>query len=189
MPEGRARPRPGCRPALRVLLGLLMIGLGSASAAEDCLKRVFDQFCLAGDFEALLRQPPEPLFQQREGERRAAVYPQGQARIYVMAFRNRIYKVLRQDRPASPLRYQELSTALEAKYGSPQDRSSYPPYATDRNSQVAAIRRGEGEALRVWQGGPGWRVELSWTRDLGIALAYVAEQLDAQRRQAAQQGL
>lgn len=180
---------PNNRFPVRLLWLCLLAGTWSTGIADNCLKQAFGQYCLEGDFEALLRQPPEPLFQQQEGEQRAAIYSQGPARIYVMAFRNRVYKVLRQDRPSSPLRHQELLASLEGKYGPAQDQSTYPQYATDRAGRVAAIRRGEGQSLHVWRAGPGWRVELSWTRELGIAIAYVDDQLDKERRQAAQQGL
>jgi hypothetical protein len=173
---------------LALLLGAATFAGAAAGAGEACLKRVFDRYCLGGDLGALLRQAPQPLFQQTDGERRAAVYLDGRERVYVLAFRDRIYKVLRQHRPATHLRYQELASLLGEKYGRPEDRSLFPSYADSRSARVVAIRRGEGRAEQLWRPEPGWRVELSWTREMGVAVSYIAEQLDAQQRQVMERG-
>jgi hypothetical protein len=167
-----------------VLLASLAFPLAGAAAEENCLKRVFDRFCLGGDFEALPREGPAPLVQEREGQRQAAVFLDGLERLYVLAFKGRIYKVVRQIRPSTQLRFEDLNTLLAEKYGRPEDRSEFPPYAESRGRQVAAIRRGEGRAVKVWRSGKGWLVELSWTREMGVALSYVAEALDAERARA-----
>jgi hypothetical protein len=44
-----------------------------------------------------------------------------------------------------------------------------------------AIRRGEGIAMHVWKPSPAWHIELSWTREMGLALAYVATELSDAR--------
>jgi hypothetical protein len=179
--------RKTVRIPVPVVLLLLLWPL-SGSTAESCLKRVFDRYCLGGDFNVLVRQSP-PMRQQQEGEKQAAVYWEGRGETYVLAFRQRIYKVVREQRPSSQLHFQDLVELLTQKYGKPQDRSRFPHYADSRAARIVAIRRGEGRAEQVWNPGQGWLVELSWTRELGLALSYVAEQLDAERRRAAQQAL
>ncbi len=154
-----------------------------------CRKLVFGRFCLGGDFNALLQRTPAPLFTQKEGERHAAVYTGVHGRRYVMSFRGRIYKVLKEDRPSTELHFNDMTALLSEKYGQPEDRSHFPHYAVSRGARIIAIRRGEAKAAMVWRPESGWRVELSWTRELGVALSYVAEELDAQRRQAEEQGL
>ena len=54
---------------------------------------------------------------------------------------------------------------------------------------MVAIRRGEGQAVQVWSPGSGWSVELSWTREMGVAVSYIADKLDAERQAAMGQGL
>ena len=170
-------------------IGLLPASTATFSAGESCLKKVLDRYCLGGDFAALVRQPPTPLHQQKDGERNAAIYLEARGRVYVMAFRGRIYKILRQYRPSTQLRFQELSELLTQKYGPPTDRSRFPHYADSRGARLVAIRRGEGQAAQVWNAGTGWSVELSWTREMGLAVSYIADKLDAERRGAMGQGL
>jgi hypothetical protein len=170
-------------------LALLQVSQTTVFANESCLKQVLDRYCLGGDFAALVRQPPVPLYQQKDGERDAAIYLGGYGRVYVMAFRGRIYKILRQYRPSTQLRFQELGELLAQKYGPPTDRSRFPHYAGSRSAQVVAIRRGEGQAAQVWSPGSGWSVELSWTREMGVAVSYIADKLDAERQAAMGQGL
>lgn len=181
-----------CRyPASFFLLLLLSLQWSSttAAAAEDCLKQVYGHYCLGGDFDSLLRQPRQPLHQQRETNRQAAIYREGRERIYVMAYQGRIYKVVRQYQPATQLQFEDLESVLRDKYGPGEDVSKYPSYATSRGLRVASIRRGEGRAARVWHATPVWRVELSWTREMGVALSYVANELDQELRKAMERGL
>lgn len=174
---------------LLISIGLLSASIPTLAAGESCLKKVLDRYCLGGDFAPLVRQSPMPLHQQKDGERDAAIYLEAHGRVYVMAFRGRIYKILRQYRPSTQLRFQELSELLTQKYGPPTDRSRFPHYADSRGARLAAIRRGEGQAAQVWDSGAGWSVELSWTREMGVAVSYIADMLDAERRGAMGQGL
>jgi hypothetical protein len=173
-----------------VCLFLLLMGRGDpVFSQEACLKQVFNRYCLGGDMPTLLRQQPSPLHQQTEGELSAAIYYEGREQVYVMAFRGRIYKIVRRYRPATHLRFQDLENVLTDKYGSSEDQSRYPHYVDSRSGRVAAIRRGEGQARKVWIPDSAWLVELSWTREMGIALSYVARKLDQQRAALAEQGL
>ncbi len=180
-------------PLFRFVLPLTFLCMLSPAAAvaaqATCLKQVFGRFCLGGDINVLLQQAPAPLFTQRDGERHAAKYVGIHGRRYVMAFRGRIYKVVKEDRPSTELHFNDMTTLLSEKYGPPEDHSRFPHYAKTRGARTVSIRRGEGKAAMVWRPQAGWHVELSWTRELGVALSYIADELDAQRRQAMEQGL
>lgn len=168
----------------------LIVAAGSALAQQQpCLKPVFGQFCLGGDASAPLRSGTQPLIQQSDGERRALVFQDGPERVYVLSFRNLIYKVVRRYRAATQLRYEELYQVLRQKYGPGEDRSSFPATADTAGRRQATIRRGEGRAVHYWKAADDWHVELSWTREMGLALAYVATVLDDQQQAAADQGL
>lgn len=171
-----------------VVFFILAFAASSLSAAP-CLKQVFNRYCLGGDYRAQLAQPPHPLHQQQDGESEAAIYFEGRERIYVMAFRGRIYKVVRRYRPSTLPKFQELVGLLAEKYGAPEDRSHYPKYARSQAASISAIRRGEGSAVRVWKPASDWSVELSWTREMGVALTYLDNALDLERRQSVEQGL
>ena len=179
------------RPAWIGLSLLLLLGAGlpqdDAAADQGCLKMVFNRYCLGGDIERLAQQLPGVRYE--DGERTALLYFEGGEQDYVLAWRGRIYKVLRQYRISSQLRYEELYGLLRDKYGSGKDQSRFPAYANRPGSRQIAIRRGEGRAAHVWRTDGGWHIELSWTRELGLSLAYLADELEREQEAARQGGL
>lgn len=176
--------------ATLLLIMIPSLHLRAAGAAEGCLKQVFSVYCLGGSMQRLMQQRPAGIPAQNSGERSAVIYIEGRERTYVMAYQGRIYKILHTFEPASQIKLKELMQRLESKYGTHRDRSHYPPYAKTMASKIGAIRRGEGELRRSWQSADGsWRVELAWTRKLGISLAYLANELDERRRQKQDSGL
>ncbi len=190
MTHQRHPVRPSIQPTRMPLFFGLLLALfaGSGLTLPDralaqqppCLKLVFNRYCLGGDINALAQQQP-PAMRQDQGERVALVYYEGRDRVYVLAWRGAAYKVLREHRIASQLRYEDLYLLLRDKYGAGEDRSSFPPDARTPGRKQIAIRRGEGRAVHVWEAGAGWHIELSWTRETGLALAYIADDLDAQQ--------
>lgn len=189
-----ARPPPARRlPILTPILTLLALCWLSApalaqGATESCLKLVFNRFCLGGDVNTLMQREP-PALRIDEGERMALTYYDGPEPLYVLAWRGRIYKVVRRYRVATQLRYDELYLVLRDKYGPGEDESRFPASADTPGRRQIAIRRGEGLALHRWAVAGGWRIELGWTRELGLSLAYVADGLDSQQAASSQGGL
>jgi hypothetical protein len=173
------------------LLCCLLLGVALAPAAaaaqQPCLKLVFNRYCLGGDVNVLAQQQP-PALRQDQGDRVALIYYEGRDRDYVLAWRGMIYKVLRDHRIDSQLHYEDLYQVLRQKYGEGEDQSTFPDYALTPGRKQISIRRGEGRAVHVWQTGAGWHLELSWTRETGLALAYIADDLDAQQAAATQSG-
>lgn len=170
------------RLSVSVLFLLSALVWSSCQAAPDsCLKLVFGRYCLGADVGPLLQAQPQPLTRLTEGNSLAVVFPDEVDQIYVMAYRGRIYKVVRAYRVATQLRYDDLYGLLKDKYGPGEDQSRFPEYASTSGRRLAAIRRGEGRAVHVWKPSDAWHIELTWTRELGLALAYVADALDAQR--------
>lgn len=173
-----------------LLAALLWLTSGTSAAADACLKRIFNHYCLGGDVQVQLAQPPPPLFQQPEGDRLAVVYQEGRERTYVMAFRGRIYKVVREYYPATQVTFDDLYTLLRSKYGEGEDRSRFPSYARTPSSRLGAIRRGDGRAMHRWDvPQDGYHMELAWNREQGLTLAYLATDLGTQVGQVLDQGL
>jgi hypothetical protein len=172
-----------------VALILAAAPIASADASESCLKMVFGRFCLGGDIRPLLQGMPPPAMRQDEGSSLALVFLEGPDRTYVLGFTGRIYKVLRAFGASTQLRYEETLGALRELYGIEDDRSRFPEEALTPARRLAAIRRGEGKVLHVWTPAPTWQIELSWTRELGLSLAYVATELSAARSAQVQGGL
>ncbi|MCW8799472.1 MAG: hypothetical protein OQK71_00950, partial [Desulfobacter sp.] len=110
-------------------------------------------------------------------------------KIYVMAYKGVIYKVLHTYEPKTFSALKELRRRLQHTYGNFDDRSEYPENTKNKSRQISSIRRGEGELRNIWQlPGEPWRIELGWTRVLGIYVAYFVNQLDAEQKEAALQG-
>jgi len=161
--------------------------IATAQETDACLKQVFGDYCLGGDVSRL--EARQPMLRQNDGERFALVFQEGPERVYVLAFRGRIYKVLRRYRVTTQLRFDDIYSLLRDKYGEGNDRSRFPPYATTPSRRLGSIRRGDGSASRYWKVTQDWHIELTWTRELGIALAYVATALDRQQQEVAEGGL
>ena len=124
------------------------------------------------------------------GDRAGVIYAKGRERIYVMSYQDRIYKILRTYDSHNQVTLQRLQRTLRNKYGDHQDMSIMPGYTRNLAARIGAVRRGEGEILYRWQPpGEAWRVELGWTRRLGIFLVYLANALDRQQREASQSDL
>lgn len=172
---------PAVRNILPILVLLLAVFAPQTGVAQpDCLKLVFHRYCLGGDIEQTARQLP-PGMRQDRGERIALIYHEGSERDYVLAWRGRLYKVVRVYRAASQLRYEELYRLLREKYGEGANHSYFPSTSRSPGRKQIAIRRGEGYAMHVWPLAQGWHPQLSWTRELGLALAYIADDLDREQ--------
>lgn len=177
---------------LLLVLGLLwgLLGAPRVGAAEDpCLKLVFGRYCLGGDVNPLLQSTPQPLARETDGNSLALVFPEDVDQIYVLAFGGRIYKVVRSYRVATQLRFDEIYALLREKYGPGEDKSRFPEQATTPGRRLASIRRGEGRALHVWRPADTWHIELGWTRELGLSLAYIADAIEAERQAQMSRGL
>ncbi|MET0107975.1 MAG: hypothetical protein ABW084_03685 [Candidatus Thiodiazotropha sp.] len=173
-----------------ILLSLASAVLPAEEVNDRCLKRVFIHYCLGGSMDRLLQQRPVDMDPIVNGDRAGIIYTKGRERIYVMAFQGRIYKVLKTYDPSNQVTLQRLQRTLNDKYGKHRDISYLPKYARNMAGKIGAVRRGEGELKYRWQLPLSpWRVELTWTRKLGINLAYLVNALDRQQREADESSL
>lgn len=173
-----------------IVLSLSSGLLAAEEVIDGCLKRVFTNYCLGGSMVQLLQQRPVDMDPIVNANRVGVMYSIGRERVYVMAYQDRIYKVLKTYDPANQVTLQRLQRSLNKKYGSHQDISHLPNYVRNMAGKIGAVRRGEGELKYRWQPpGSPWRVELAWTRKLGISLAYLVNALDQQQRAAEESSL
>lgn len=166
-----------------------LLCFANVSADEQCLKQVFGRYCLGGDINQVLQTSPAPIARQAVGKSLALVFADGADQLYILGYANRIYKVVRAFAVSTQLRFDDTYNALRQIYGEGQDRSRFPAYATTPTARLASIRRGEGRAIHRWEPSPDWHIELSWTRELGVSLAYIATALDARRATETEGGL
>ncbi len=156
----------------------------------ECIRVVFDHYCLGGSFNQLLRERSPESAPVTDGDRRGVVYRVERELIYVMSYRDHIYKILRTYEPGNQVTFVELQRHLQEKYGQPADQSLFPDYVRNLSGKIGAIRRGEGQMQLVWHlPDEAWRIELSWTRKPGISIAYLANGLDAEQHNARLEGL
>ena len=91
--------------------------------------------------------------------------------------------------PSTGLKFKDLRATLSGIYGQPRELSQFPEYAKGLGSKIGSIRRGEGQILLLWQPQrEAWRVELGWTREMGLNLAYIAHQQDIDQQKIDQLG-
>jgi hypothetical protein len=168
-----------------------LAGLMFASPSMgDCIRTVFEHYCLGGSFSQLIRERPSDWAPVIDGDRRGVVYRSERGLIYVMAYQDHIYKILRTYEPANQVTFKELRRHLQEKYGPPVDQSAFPDYVRNIAGKIGAVRRGEGELQLLWQlSGEAWHIELCWTRKPGLSIAYLANELDAAQRKARLDGL
>lgn len=180
---------PGRQLRWLLIAGLLLAG-PQLQAREQCLKLVFNDYCLGGDINLLIRQNTRYVHQEQDGERLALIYPDGRDLIYVMGFEGRIYKVLRKYGSETLLTFEDLLRLLNGKYGNSNDESQYPAYVRSHASKIGAIRRGDGRERHSWRlPAQPWLVRLSWTRELGLTLEYIADQLVGEQNRQQAEGL
>lgn len=169
---------------------LLTASSGAVDAGEACLKQVFNDYCLGGSMTDQLERTPTKMHPQVNGERKGVIFHEDNEKIYVMAYRGMIYKILHTFEPETPATMRDLRRQLQRKYGKFEDQSEYPDETQNKARQISYIRRGEGELKHVWQRpDEPWRVELGWSRKLGISITYFVNELDEQQKAAAMQGL
>jgi hypothetical protein len=162
---------------------ILLMPVTAVGASVHCLKLVFDKFCLGGSFEKQLERTPVGMKPIIQGERSGVIIEERNQKTYVMAYKGVIYKVLRSYKPETRATLKAHRQRLQFQYGPFQDRSQYQGGKPSKARQVIAIRRGEGELNHLWQlSDQPWRVELGWTSELGIHVAYFINRLDAEQK-------
>jgi hypothetical protein len=172
------------------LLSLSSLVLSAQELDGRCLKRVLTHYCLGESMAQLLQRHPVDMDPITSGDRMGVIYTNGRERTYVMAYRGHVYKILQTYDPSNQVTLQRLKRSLGKKYGNHQDISYLPNYARNLAGKIGAVRRGEGELRFRWQPSANpWRVELSWTRKLGISIAYLVNGLDRQQREAEESSL
>ncbi|MDJ0806723.1 MAG: hypothetical protein QNJ78_07800 [Gammaproteobacteria bacterium] len=163
---------------------------GTSEAADQCVKLVFEDYCLGGSMSRQLEKTPTDMRPQVYGERKGVIFEMDNEKIYVMSYKGIIYKILHTFEPETQATLKDLRRRLERKYGRFEDRSEYPEETENKARHMSFIRRGEGELKNVWQlPDQQWRVELGWSRKLGVSVAYYMNELDELQKEAALKGL
>lgn len=162
---------------MRLLPVLVIAFFTSPAFADDCLKMVFNDYCLGGDLKAIIdRNPPDDV--SRDGDATYIIYKESaDETVSINAIEGKVAVVGKFMQPGSWLNYRSWKARLEEIYGAGDDRSYFPDYANSDSSKATAISLGKGRALHVWDQGE-WMIALAWRdREFGINLGYMHKAL------------
>ena len=151
---------------LALVIPLLFIARGTA--ADECVKRVFNRYCLGGPIDGLATD-----FSQHRNSDGTTTHrsDNSQKLIELVSEDGVITAVARRETPGDWLNFTHWKTKLIRLYGRTEDVSQFPAYATSRSSRLNAINAGKGFAHTRWQQGE-WSVSLIWDHRDYITLRY-----------------
>ncbi|MEM7293926.1 MAG: hypothetical protein AAF420_11105 [Pseudomonadota bacterium] len=144
----------------------------AAAEASECVKQIFNRFCLGGPIAKLNADASELSSDGIE-----TVYQLTDRGKYVeIAERSaHIHTVMRRETPGGWLNFTEWKTKLQRVYGRGEDLGHFPAYASSRSSRLNAINAGKGYAHFRWQQS-GWSVSLVWNHRDYIELRYALDE-------------
>ena len=154
------------------LVCLCTLGYSPIGLSSDCVKLVFNRFCLGGPSESLPAVEPLP---ERSQETEYFQVLGSDKYLEVGVVNDQISLLTRYEQPGDWLNFTDWRSKLIRLYGQPEDLSSFPAYASSRSSRLNAINAGRGYAHVRWQQ-PGFSIALVWNHRDHIELRY---QLDA----------
>lgn len=145
------------------------LSLNTAVNAEECVKQVFNEYCLGGRIEtALERHTPVSDFTTR-GKRLTAFGTPTNG--YLLgSHAGKIMTVSKIQQNPAYEDYSALLRKLTELYGESKTRKKLPSYAEDPNSIEIAMRAGRGTIVHIWDQGE-WDAALIWGR-AGLSLRY-----------------
>ncbi|RLA09050.1 MAG: hypothetical protein DRQ51_00250 [Gammaproteobacteria bacterium] len=116
---------------LKILIFLLLLNFHNSLIADDCIKLVFNKYCLGG-----MTQNTNKITDKN---------------IKIDTKDNIIIAVETMIKPANWLTYFDYSSRLNQKYGQGLDNSTFPNYAHSRNAKEKLIAFKKGYAKQLWQ--------------------------------------
>jgi len=158
-------PSQAKRTTRRWAAALLLSLALTPAAAEECVKSVFNRFCLGGSAETL---PDSSAADTAEAE--LALTSRGK-QVHVELHEGMITGVWREEPPGSWINYLEWRNKLIRLYGRGSDLSDFPAYARSRSSRLNAVIAGKGSARTQWEQN-GWRVAVIWDNPDYVTLRY-----------------
>lgn len=141
--------------------------------AADCVKRVFNEFCLGGDLTEQQKANAQ-VVTGNDSQLRFAQHPKGP--ILIDRNEGQITSVTRLIKPGSWLNFTDWKVKLVRIYGRDQSQNNFPLSATSRSSKLNAINANKGYALSVWPQS-GWHIALKWDDARHITLQYKLDKL------------
>lgn len=152
---------------------LILAWLSNHTAqADECVKQVFNRYCLGGDvsvFLATQASPPKAILQDN-GNSHYRLQNDGKT-IILTTHDNTITAVTRHETPGDWINYTAWKVKLVRLYGRGQDLSDFPRYASSRSSRLNALNAGKGHAEFTWDQ-QNHLIKLVWDSPDFIKLTY-----------------
>ena len=176
-------------PKHKIFFIILIFALTTGNSwADECMKKVFYDYCLGGDIKELLKNTSPDKDITKRGVRHL-FYKDGEEMTMVTGWNGKIIAVAKLHKPASWMNYYQFKSKLKEKYGDGKDESHFPEYANSEISKRTAIELGNGQAQHAWDQGE-WKVILTWSdSDLGISISYHHRQLYSEMQENLGDGL
>lgn len=168
----------------QMILALALVGGSSQLVADEanCVKLVFNNFCLGGNIANVTVEPDIENDVTTDAENTSQSLteePSTQKNTYLWRDKTVLVEysdeiivaVTRLETPGTWLNYTSWKTKIVRQYGRGEDRSTFPAYATSRSSRLNALNSGRGFAAMAWPQS-GWQVEMLWRDQRHIELRY-----------------
>ncbi|MDO6461995.1 hypothetical protein Q4485_14890 [Granulosicoccaceae sp. 1_MG-2023] len=139
--------------------------------AEECVKMVFNTYCLGGDTAENLAHLASPPPAREEAGRQYYEFDDGGKTHRLISRDGRTVAVTRHETPGGWINFTAWKTRLVRLYGRGEDLSDFPRYAASRSSRLNAINAGRGHAEFRWSEA-GYTIRLVWDNPDYIALRY-----------------
>ncbi|MCB1754911.1 MAG: hypothetical protein KDJ38_05290 [Gammaproteobacteria bacterium] len=144
-----------------------------ALLARECVKVVFNRYCLGGETATDIERLPTPpeVSQNDQGDTIYRFIEDGKT--VLLSARNGITTAItRHEQPGGWINYTAWKVKLVRLYGRGIDLSNFPRYASSRSSRLNAINAGRGHAEFEWEQ-PDFKVALIWDNADFIKLQYL----------------
>lgn len=159
---------------------LILAWLSSQTVqADECVKQVFNRYCLGGDINTFLAtqaSPPEAVSLDSGGSR--YLLQNNGKTIILTTHENTITSVTRHETPGDWINYTAWKVKLVRLYGKGEDLSDFPRYASSRSSRLNALNAGKGHAEFTWDQ-HNHRIKLIWDSPDFIKLSYQLSTIQA----------
>ena len=154
---------------MRLLLIILLLSFPQWLMAE-CLKEVFNRYCLGGDIAQLVEQL-QPKTEKKTKDTSIYEFSELGLGVSLEVKNGIIISVSRNEAPGDWINFQKCKHDIGAVYGRGEDFSQFPPSASSRSARLNAVATGKGQGKIRWQQ-TGWQIELLWNNTQHVRLKY-----------------
>ncbi len=130
---------------------IILACIGSQTAyADDCVKQVFNRYCLGGSIDTYLEAENTPQTIALENGDTQYLLQDNKKTIVLTTHENNITTITRRETPGDWINFTAWKVKIVRLYGKGEDLSDFPRYASSRSSRLNALNAGRGHAEFAW---------------------------------------